>query len=140
MVTAAMDSHNGDACFLQTFNVSQPQFRIVVYGVLDQYPFRTEGLLTQRVRQFLHSYRVGARSGAYPQIVDVCPAGCLDMLRRRDLGGYGLAVSTLHFLQPIQRLFACTLKRARTRTRFPYARAKNKRQLTARLTKQASGK
>ena len=111
------DAEALDACAVDAFEGTYPQFEVGVDGVLDQDRYVDA---PERVGQFLHGKGIGCRTCSDPQDIDAVFHGQFDMLRCGHFRSDEHARLLFHTLHPRQCFFAVSFKTAWFGARFPY--------------------
>ena len=142
MVAAAMNGHHLHTRFLQPLYIAEPQLRIGIYRVFDENTFQIcnlQSAICNRICNRLYCHRISTCACTYPEIVNTRLQRLAHMFRRSYFGGNRHTQLGFYLLEPRERLVTCTLKRVRTRTRFPCTCAVDKRSFTAHLFDLACG-
>jgi hypothetical protein len=118
------DGHVGRS---DTLEVAEPEIRIRVNGVLDEY---AKGLLfgsMKCVGYSLDGYRAGRGACTQPEVIDAGRKGEAYVLGRSYLGSDREMVEQTSFGKPCEGFGTKSLESARAGTRFPRARTKYNR-------------
>jgi hypothetical protein len=116
--TAVYGRHALDTGLVDALHGPNPQFKVGVYGVFDEY--RHVGS-PEGVGQCLHGKRVGRRACSHPQYVDAVFHCQFNMLWRGYLCGYEHSGLFFHGLHPRQGGFSVALETSRLGARFPHS-------------------
>ena len=114
--TTVDSSQTFQACVVDTFQCTDPQFQVWVYRIFYQHgdvdPFQCVG-------NFLYGERIGCGTCAYPKDVDSCFQTFVNVFGSRYFGRNIHTCFFLHFLQPGKSFHTDSFETSRFGTRFP---------------------
>ena len=114
--TAVDSTQTFQTCIADTFQSSDPQLKIRIHGILDQY---RDINTFQCIGDFLYGERVGSGTCAYPKNIDSGFQAFVNVLGSSYFSRNIHSCFLLHFFQPGKTLYTDSFETSRFGTWFP---------------------